>query len=605
VRALLKSSTKFLSLSFFLLPTFVSAQEEEIKEYRINPGIIVTASRIPTSFEHVNRTIEVIDKSQIEQLPASDIQELLETVAGVDIRQQGPQGVQADVSIRGATFEQTLILLDGVKINDPQTGHHNMNLPIDIKEIERIEVLKGPGSRLYGPNAFGGASNIITTKPEDKKSTSLQTHYGEDQTYDGVVSTSLPTGALKNRITVSAHGSDGYRPNTEFRNLNGSYRGDLSFGANNLRMNFGYTDKEFGANQFYGSTSELQWEETKTTFASSAFDFNNENMLVSPKVFWRRHKDHYIWNRERPSLYENFHTTNIYGLEMQMTTLFKFGEIAFGGELSREEITSNNLGEHGRSKAGLFLENKKEWLPKLNVSVGASAFYYSDWGWQVWPGFDAGFSLSPKQKVYLSYGQAFRVPTYTELFYTDPRNRGNSNLEAETNWSWELGYRFTGQRMKVDLAFFRRQNENLIDCVWTEPDSMWQAQNITELVTDGFEAGFRLFLSFAGLKSFRVNYTYLNSDKDVGSLTSKYTINHLKHQLVSTIDYDILPGTISQNWVVRYEDRLEFDNQLLLDTRLIWRFEQFSNILNETYQEFLLFQMPGRKFKMGLRYDLK
>jgi vitamin B12 transporter len=119
--------------------------------------VIITAGRTPMEVQHVARIVSVITKSEIERAPVQCLNDLIRYVAGVDIRQRGPLGVQADISIRGGTYDQTLILLNGVTVNDPQTGHHNLNLPIDIESIERIEILQGPAAKSFGPNAFSGA----------------------------------------------------------------------------------------------------------------------------------------------------------------------------------------------------------------------------------------------------------------------------------------------------------------------------------------------------------------------------------------------------------------------------------------------------------------
>ena len=127
--------------------------------------------------------VSVIPREEIEYAPVTSIQELLEYVAGVDVRQRGAEGVQADISIRGGTFDQTLILLNGVNITDPQTGHHNLNLPVSINQIERIEILEGPAARVYGPNAFSGAINIVTRQP-DKTSWKLAIEGGSFGYFD-------------------------------------------------------------------------------------------------------------------------------------------------------------------------------------------------------------------------------------------------------------------------------------------------------------------------------------------------------------------------------------------------------------------------------------
>ncbi len=124
--------------------------------------VIIQENRIQIPFSKQSRNISLVDRNQIETSPARSLPEVLSFVPGVDIRQRGVSGVQADIGIRGGSFEQTLMLLNGIKLSDPQTGHHMMNIPVPLVNIDRVEVLKGPASRIFGQNAFTGAVNVIT-----------------------------------------------------------------------------------------------------------------------------------------------------------------------------------------------------------------------------------------------------------------------------------------------------------------------------------------------------------------------------------------------------------------------------------------------------------
>ncbi|HMA87091.1 MAG TPA: TonB-dependent receptor plug domain-containing protein, partial [Desulfosalsimonadaceae bacterium] len=139
----------------------VKAEQAAERYHELDP-VVVTGSHAPARLSEYGVSVSVITREDIAVLPADNFTDVLEHVNGVDVRQRGAGGVQTDIGIRGASFEQTLIMVDGVAISDPQTGHHNMNLPVTLSDIERIEVVKGPAARIYGPNAMGGVINIIT-----------------------------------------------------------------------------------------------------------------------------------------------------------------------------------------------------------------------------------------------------------------------------------------------------------------------------------------------------------------------------------------------------------------------------------------------------------
>ena len=605
------SIVKCVFLNFGL--ALFSFGQDSLTVFNLDENIVVTASRIPTNFPSVARSIIVINQDQIQNSCANTIGQLLETSAGIDLQQRGDNGVQADLNIRGATFEQSLILIDGIKMSDPQTGHHAMDLPLTVNDIKKIEILKGQGSRLYGPNAFGGVINIIT-KNASVTEVSISNFLGYHKFYERDFSILVPIGNGGHRFSIVQKASDGYRENTDFNIRTASYGFNYVLGKHELSLFSGFMDKKFGANNFYHSAFPNQWERTQTSTGKAGVTGELLSLNYSGNLFWRYHTDEFMLNRENPSFYHNRHYTHVYGLDFHLSKFNLFGNTSIGGETIKETIESNNLGSHRRLKSGLFFEHQAS-IKNMHITLGSTLYHYTDWGWQAWPGLDLSYQISDQTNLYASVGYAFRAPTFTELYYSDPANQGNINLKAEKGWNYELGWRFNNAFLFTNMALFRREGKNLIDWIWQTPDSIWQAQNITEVNTNGFEFDLKYTNGFntnlIGLNSARLSYTYLNSEKNLPSLISKYVINHLRHQAVLGMDFYIFSRSLTLNTKYRYEDRIHFDEQFLLDANINWQIGKYfkihldaTNILNHIYEDFHSVPLPGRWIKTGMSFRI-
>jgi vitamin B12 transporter len=598
------------ALSFFLsavLPPGLSRTSPLHRE------VVVTASRIPSLYSDIARSVTVIDRAEIESAPVHSLQELLEYTPGVDVRQRGPLGVQADVSLRGGTFEQTLILINGIKVIDPQTGHNQIHLPLTLDDVDRVEILKGPGSRLYGPNAFGGVINIITRKSRPERGR-INVSLGQCGLIEGEASFSASLGASTHSLSFSKSLSDGYRENTDFNISNFSYQASLPAPAGELSLLAGYADKRFGANGFYSDLFPNQGEHIKTSIVQAGGLFQVDTFSFSPKVFWRRNQDDFVLDRDRPEWYRNVHTTDSWGLEFQSSFISKLGKTAVGGEFGREEIASTRLGNRSRTKGGIFFEHQFLSWRKFVLIAGAFAYRYSEWGWRIWPGLELGFQLSPGLKFYGSWSHSFRVPTYTELYYLDPANKGNPGLKPEEAGEFEVGFHLRRKDLEGDIGLFRRDGQNLIDWVRTGGNEPWEARNILRLSTTGVEAAVRLwplrFLTHCPVYRIQLGYSFLDSAKEENFFISKYLLDHLRHQFLLDLE-EQLSSVIKQNLRVRYEQRRGQPGHILVDIRLSWRGKQFeffleaANLFNARYTEVGAIPMPGRWIRVGLKLDLR
>jgi vitamin B12 transporter len=599
-----------LFLLIIVLTLINKINGQTVLQYNMD-SVLVTANRVPVSISEVGRSIEVISQREIALLPVTSIQDLLEYNSGLDIKQRGPEGVQADVSIRGGSFEQTLILIDGIKLTDPQTGHHNMNIPISFSQIERVEILKGQGSRIFGANAFGGVINIIP-KRNAINNLNMELSGGENSFYNFGINGSLKLGNTNHHVSVSRSKSDGYRLNTEFESNNISMNNSLNFSSSVIKTIFGYTDKDFGANSYYTTRFPKQSEHTQTYLAAISAEIGLSDFYLSPKIYWRKNEDEFLLDKSNPSFYKNNHETNVYGGEIQASTNILGGSTSFGLEYTQNQIVSNNLGDHTRETKGFFIEQKVGLAENLNFSVGGFAYYYSQIDWKIWPGIDIAYTPITNMKIFANYGRAFRIPTYTELYYSDPATLGNSDLAPEESINYEFGLNYEIGIIRFNTSYFRKEGTNLIDYVLDTSDQLWKAKNFTKINTDGVELGLQFKLNEITnklIKQIKIDYTYLNSDKAGLDANSRYVLEHLKHDLTIKLYHD-LPLGIIQSWAVNYEDRITLGDHFTIDTKLNRSFSNFSvfvkasNLLNKSYEEIPGVPLPGRWIVGGVKLNI-
>ncbi|UCF55711.1 MAG: TonB-dependent receptor [Deltaproteobacteria bacterium] len=587
------------------------AQEEKVPY--LDP-VVVTASRIPQPLSKVAQSFSIISREEIEASPADNIPDLLEYVSGVDIRQRGGHGVQADVGIRGSSFEQTLILVDGVSVSDPQTGHHNMDLPVNLEDIERIEVLKGPAARTYGPNAMAGVINVIT-REVDQSAVGGYVKYGDYDYYDLGAHGSLKSGDVSNRVSVSRRSSTGHiaEEETDFDIKTLTYNGAMNLGNHKFRLGLGYTDKDFGAYRFYSDEFPNQREQTESLLAYGSAHLKRADLEIMPKIFWRRHDDHFKIEIGG-NWYHNEHRSNVLGVQLNSRLKSELGITAVGGEMAFEDLQSSNLGDHNRQRSGLFFEHKFYPVEWLIFGLGASAMYYSDWGWEYWPGAEFNVEFRDGFNLFGSLARSFRIPTYTELYYYTPANQGNPDLKPERAWTYEIGVRWQKPGLGANFSLFFRDEKDVIDWSRASNQDPWKARNIAEGRTQGFELGLDFypdaFFNTPLVSTVNIAYTYLDSDRDTGGMDSKYVLDHLRHQLHGSLILAWLDG-LKYVLKARYEERMVGDSHVVVDTRLAYNWRQYevfleaTNLFDEQYVDAGFAPMPGRWIIGGVRFNME
>ena len=618
-----KRSFLILFAVFFLQKITAQTIEDE-KEISLETIEIISSPRIELPFSENSRTIHVITKEEIKNSPAANVSELLQQVAGVDIRRRGVSGMQADLYIRGGTFDQTLLLIDGFKVEDPQTGHHTMNMAIPIDVIERIEIIKGAAARIYGQNAFTGAINIVTKKvTENQRSRKIGAGSFEQRNASLTIQQSSEKSAF---IThYSRQSSDGYRYNTDFNNNNNFIKG--SFQIKNLPVNMiaSFNERKFGANGFYASPEAIdQYEETQASLLGASTEIRNESLVIKPKIYWKRNQDMYVYLRQDPSVYRNLHITNKIGFELNGAKESNAGTTGFGIDLAYVSIASNNLGDRDRTMINIFIEHQFKLLKdKLDITPGIALNYFSDFNFNdnyknnffrnflAYPGIDVGYKINENLRAYSNIGYTYRVPTYTDLYYSSPTTIGNEKLIPEKALSEEIGIRYFKNNLSLSFVLFNRKAKDLIDYVKSIESDPWQASNIRELNTSGAETSLGIKIYGNNNKNHYINlaYSYLKDDLMPSEIQySRYAINSLKHHVTSNINI-ALTKKLSSSIIYKYAERTSGNNYSIVDikTRLVFKKFDFSlmvnNVFETEYYETNLIPMPGRSYLFSFGYN--
>ncbi|WP_432711817.1 TonB-dependent receptor plug domain-containing protein [Pedobacter sp.] len=620
------SSVVLLALSGSVKAQEVAATASKADSTTVLKEVLVRENRIQLPFSQQNRNIWIIDQEQIKNLPSRSVSELLSYVSGVDVRQRGPGGVQADISIDGGTFDQTLVLLNGVKVTDPQTGHNMMNLPITLADIDHIEVLRGSASRVYGLNALTGAINIVTRGAE-KNSISTNVFAGSSFKKDDVTGDTYANYGVQARgtyvhnrgshaLSLSQEAGSGYRYNTAFDNQKVFYQGELAMGkTDQLDVVAGYTHNNYGANGYYSSPGDKESEETVNTLLA-AVGYTTQitkNWILKPRISYRNNVDDYLYIKQSPDKFHNHHQTNVFDAEINNTIFTKIGTFGVGLEARNEQINSTNLGKRDRSNAGLFVEYKFEPLSRLLINVGAYTNYNSDYGWQAFPGIDAGYNIYGNWRVFANLGTGQRLPTYTDLYYKGPTNIGNDLLKAEKSTYAEGGLKYNKEGLAFNASYFVRRIDNFIDWVKALQTDPWKPENFSQVNTKGLtiSGDYLIKQDDEFLSSLRAGASYTHLDPSFKTTLatatfSRYALESLRNQLSGTVNAEFAK-LVAVTLTARYNERINYKSYGVIDARIAYKQPHYSiyadgaNLLNVQYIEAGAVPMPGSWFTLGVK----
>jgi len=576
--------------------------------------------RLSFSYEEAVRDLETVVVTKQKQFllnayatdsteaGAFDYQSGVEELTGLPVDLQSRSlrsGIQTDFSLRGSSFQQVLLLLNGQRINDPQTGHHNSDIPFTKEDIKKIEVIPGASSSLYGPDAIGGTINFALRTPEDRR-VSWEFGAGNNRNGYGLFSFSDKFKELGLRFSIEDSQSKGFRYDTDYKKFTTSLGAYLQLPDGVWENNFGYQEKEFGAYDFYAPGKGYPSKEWTTTYLlNSSLTLNTGGLLIKPNFLWRRHFDKFALDK-RVDSYNNHHTDmftpSIY-LQKEAGLL---GEVGLGLEWGQERITSTNLGRHNRDHKSVFLDDSLNIGQRWDLGLSFRWDDFSDFNDVYTGSASAKFKLTDKAAFNLGISRTMRIPSFTELFYSDITTIGNSDLAAEKAWNYQAGFEYKEQDFSSGLVFFLRREKDMIDWVRSDPGQLWQARNFTHDDVFGVECS--LARRINRLVSLDANYTYTDKSIDSQGFQYKYGPNYARH-LVNTIFSFHLPFG-RQEIGFQYKQRPGRRGWLLMNAGLNYDLNKNSkiflnstNILNVEYQDIAGIPQPGRYIEAGLKLE--
>jgi outer membrane cobalamin receptor len=564
--------------------------------------VVVTAAATPVELGTVTRTLTVITREEIARLPVQSIADVLRLTAVVDVRARGERGVQTDFAVRGAHFGQMLVLVDGVRLNDAQSGHHNGDIPVPLDAVERIEVLHGPGSSLFGADAFGGTINVITRREAAPASAVLQTGSFGLAAVRGQAG--LAAGGMQQLVAASVDRSAGFMFERGF--VTAGVSSQTRFGDRGGLL-VSYLWKDFGANGFYGNAPSHEW--TNQTLVSADRTLGAwGGWRLGSVASYRTHGDHFLFDVRRPGVAENQHRTHaVLGALRASRGIGNGGSVTTGVEGGGDWIRSSNLGDHATQRVSAFGEWRHALAADVQLDASLRVDRYNEFGTAWSPAVGIGWWAAPTLRLRASTGRAFRVPTFTERYYSDPAHLARSEIGAETAWAAETGADLLlGAGWTMAATVFARLDEDVID--WLRPTvaDRWRTFNIRDVDTFGIEITARKVLA----DGWFVQAGYTGLDVDAAAVTglSKYVLDYAPHSVGLALSL-MLPAAVQVAPRLEYRRRtrsIGTDDYALVDLRVSRRFGMYevrvegANLGDAEYQEVLGVAMPGRAVSVSL-----
>lgn len=640
-------------------PDKVGADSAVVASTRELQVVEVRGSRAPLTQRQQARMITVLSRDEIQAAPVQSVNDVLKLVAGADVRQKGPMGALTDVSIRGGSSEQIAVLLNGINICDPQTGHNAFDYPVDKADIDHIEVLEGPAARVYGTSSLVGAINIVTRRAASRQGAgaSARVEGGSYGYLSAGARADVASGRLYQSLSGSYLRSDGYsrseagRLNADYKTGKAFYQGAYSDPDLDIQWHAGLSLKDYGSNTFYSVRYDDQFEHTLKTTTALQAQTKRGGFHLRPAIYWNRNMDRFELIRgDESKVPFNYHRTDIFGANLNAWFDSPLGRTALGMELRYEDMVSTALGETlvrprhvhhtsrdytrglDRTNLQLFVEHNIV-IGRLTLSAGITAVENSqaDMNMRVYPGWDASWQLADGWKLFAGYNASLRMPSFTELYYSVGGHKADSHLRPEELSAVEAGLKYSRAGVQAEASVFHNHYKNLIDWINdgskdSEGKEYWQSVNFGKINATGLEVN--AALDFATLlpsqhllKSMSAGWCWINQKQDSKpGVVSQYALEYLRNKFTASAAFhlwrnlDLQADWRLQHRVGAYKDidgRLHgYQTYGILDGRLAWTEQKWNvyleanNLLNRDYVDYGNVRQPGRWIVAGAAITL-
>ena len=608
------------------------------------------------------RLITQVSQAEIEALPIQTVADILQYLPGVDVRTRGANGAQADISMRGGTFDQVLVLLNGVPLSDFHTGHYALNIPVSTEMIERVEVLQGTSANLHG--AFSGAINIVTKQAVSRQPSDvrLKLTAGMNGLVNPEVAASIQKDEALFNLSAEYSRAEGYyapRPtekeatacrNSDFQLANiyfqTRWRG--------LDVQAGAQWKDAGLGMGYGFGSQDQFDATRTAFASGRYEHRWGAWRLDAQAAYRANYDRYEWHRDQ-RLYGNFHFAQTASAALSAHYASKIGTTSFGVSVRNENMHSTNLGDTinpdgqvpnvadfpladvrvldlikgGNRFHTNYYAEQTFYYAGLSASIGINGTYNTQFGHHLGGGANIGYEFKKAGTIYVNANRSLRMPTFTDLYYNAGNQLGNRNLKPEEAWLLSIGYKGNlsptlssreGGRFSWSADWYYRWGKNIIDWVYVPTDTKrpFHAENQQQVNATGLELSLAYRLN-EWLRCVSVDYAYTYLDLDLKEAGSRY-LDYLSHKLAIHLEHGIYKG-LGASWTVRFQKRegqynnaegevADYQPVWLLDGSVYWQNKYLrvsadcTNITNTRYYDYGGILQPGAWAKVSIKAKL-
>ncbi len=575
----------------------------------LSETMVVLGSAMPVPLAESPRPVAVLPVAPLSLAAVTPV-DFLRKDSSVFIEQRGAGGAQADIVLQGGSFEQTLVLLNGFRINDSQTSHHNLDLPVPLDAIDSIEVLEGAGSTLHGVDALSGVVDFLTRAP-DHDQVRLRAGEGSFQENEEDLLADATHGRWSGRLAAGRNFSTGFMTDRDYRNEEASAESWMGTRLGITDLLFASSDRAFGANNFYGNFPE--WERTKAWFASVRQELGSHSTAA---FGYRRHTDDFVLVRSNPSIYENNHIDGSWQASLRHTMDLGDGALLLMGLESDGDsirsfnfsggVTSYALGIHARNRGAGYLD--VDWAPKKkrwNLSAGAREEIFSGGAQAVFsPQLAGSLRVTDKLKLRANGGYGFRIPTYTDLYYSDPTTVGNPNLKPESAWSGNAGLDWApSSHVSLSATAFYSQQHDTIDYVRANANELWRAENLNGLHFVGVQSSVTWMPTES--QSVRVDWTAMHGAQSaLHGLQSEYVFNYPVENIYATWTAALGRVMTIRNMVQlaqRYQETMYpvWNVWVTHASGRIQPYLRLSNLSNTGYQEIEGVDMPPREITGG------